>query len=40
MLAIVFSRVRYAPPMAGSEIRLKKDPMAVNIRVDVKEVAR
>jgi hypothetical protein len=38
MLAIVLSRVRYAPPMAGSLIRLKKLPSAVNMSVDEKEV--
>ena len=39
MLAMVFSSVRYAPPMLGSETRLKKAPKEVNIRVDVKLVA-
>jgi len=40
MLAMVFSRVRYAPPIPGSLMRLKKLPIAVNMRVDVKEVNR
>ncbi len=40
MLAMVFSRVRYAPPIPGSLMRLKKLPIAVNMRVEVKEVNR
>lgn len=40
MLAMVFNRVRYAPPIPGSLMRLKKLPIAVNMRVDVKEVIR
>jgi len=40
MLAMVFSKVRYAPPIPGSLMRLKKLPIAVNMSVDVKEVNR
>ena len=39
MLAMVLSSVRYAPPILGSETRLKKAPREVNIKVDVKLVA-
>ena len=37
---MVLRSVRYAPPIPGSLMRLKKLPMAVNMRVDVKEVIR
>ena len=34
-MAMVLSKVRYAPPMAGSEMRLKKEPRDVNMSVEV-----
>ena len=36
---MVLRSVRYAPPMSGSLMRLKKLPIAVNISVEVKEVS-
>lgn len=39
MFMMVLSIVRYAPPMSGSEMRLKKVPMAVNMSVEEKDVS-